>query len=131
MERDALAPVIIGAVVVLAIAAGLTITGGPTSARAEKRDLARLADLRVLASFARCVADITGSAPTKLAPMGDCGTDLPLTDRTTDAPYRYEALTAKGFLLCADFERPGLITNFDIAGAVWQHDQGCFAFTQP
>ncbi len=131
MRRDTLAPLLIGAAVIAAIVAGLTITGGPMAARAEKRDMARLADLRILASFARCVAEVTDNLPTALAPVDGCGTDLPLVDRATQTPYRYDVLSETGFRLCASFERPDLITEYEVAGASWQPDAGCFAFTRP
>ncbi|GHF08915.1 hypothetical protein GCM10016455_32370 [Aliiroseovarius zhejiangensis] len=131
MQRDAIAPLLIGTVVLAAIAAGLAITGGPGSARAEKRDMARLADLRTLAAFVRCVAQTTGQVPETLTPVEECGTDLPLTDRASQTPYRYEALSETSFRLCAAFERPELITEYDMAGASWQPERGCFALSEP
>lgn len=130
MQRDTIVPLAIGVVVVAAVIAGLTVTGGPTTARAEKRDMARLADLRSLASFVNCVSGVSVGLPLNLKPVEDCGTDLPLADRTSQVPYRYARLSDTGYLLCADFERPELITDYEVAGATWRPSQGCFAFTQ-
>ena len=125
MQRDTLAPLVIGGLVAAAIAAGLWVTGGPTSARAEKRDLSRLEDLRRLSEFINCVAQETKEVPEMLAPMDSCGTDQPFLDRTSNAPYRFEKLSDKSFRLCADFERPDLVADDDIADGSLDRASGC------
>ncbi|MCK0139878.1 hypothetical protein [Aliiroseovarius sp. F47248L] len=126
MERDALAPMAIGAFVVAAIAAGLTITGGPLSARAEKRDMARLADLRKLQAAVTCRTDQDKGLPDDLTAASLCDDAAPLSNPVTGESYKYEKLSETTYRLCAEFERPELMTDFDLGSAQWQSADRCF-----
>jgi len=106
MQRDTLAPLIIGALVLVAVIVGLFVVGGPATGRAEKRDEARWQDLRHLATFAKCVAKTSGELPETLGPFDECGTDIPFVDVITQNPYWYEKLSEISFRLCADLELP-------------------------
>lgn len=126
MRRDVLAPLLIGGLVLAAIIAGLFVTGGPMTARAEKRDMARLDDLRRLSSFVRCVKDKTGTIPATLSSFEACGTDVVFLDVTTKSPYRYEKLDDETVQLCAEFERPDLLRGQEFNLGRRQGQTGCY-----
>ena len=130
MQSDTFAPLLIGGLVAAAIVAGLMVTGGPIAARAEKRDMARLADLRELQSFVTCRYDLDDALPDTLATDERCADTLPMTDPVTDAPYVYEKTSATSYRLCATFERPELVEDYDLGPGQWQSDRGCFLLTQ-
>lgn len=87
---------------------GLLTVGGPQTARAERRDQARLSDLHQLVSYVSCVSAQSGEVlPEALSPtIKACAEDPPLSDRFGGAPYGYEPLSATSYRLCATFERP-------------------------
>ncbi|MCI2395537.1 hypothetical protein [Aliiroseovarius sediminis] len=131
MGRDTIIPALIAALVLVAIAAGLTITGGPISARAERRDLARLDDLRTLKTLITCQHQVNGALPDTLFVDTNCAYSPLGTDPLTNAPYGYEKLSDTSYRLCASFERPDLIRDHDLGPGTWQPDSGCFILTQP
>lgn len=94
----------IAALAVLAIAAGLAVTGGPFQGRIERRDDLRRSDLAALARQAQCIFAAEGRADGDLAQTATCPEPPRLQDPFTGAPYRIEALDARHLRLCADFE---------------------------
>ena len=115
--------------VVLAVAAiGLALwsMGGIHSGRVETRDNARMQDLHQLANFVRCVANAEdGVLPQTLAPDSRCMSTPPLADRFDDTPYRYEVTSARGFSLCARFERAETLNTYSNASRMFDRDTGC------
>lgn len=91
-----------------AVIAGIAVAGGPAQARKERRDDARIEDLRRLASHVVCLAADSDSRqiPADLSPTPGCPGPVPLTDSRTGEPYRVEPLEAGKFRLCAPFELP-------------------------
>lgn len=85
------------------VAAALVLVGGPGRARAELRDSARLADLRIIEQHAQCLArhDIRGTLP--LPTTASCPGPVPQAD-AAGAPYRIEPLDDGNLRLCASFE---------------------------
>ncbi|UWQ14010.1 hypothetical protein K3556_13955 [Aliiroseovarius sp. M344] len=130
MEREAFGPLLIGVLVVGAIAAGLSITGGPITARAEKRDMARLADLRKLQAVLTCLYSNDDVLPDTLTADARCADTPPMTDPITDKPYVYEKLSDKTYRLCAEFERPELMSDFDLGSGQLQPENNCFVLSQ-
>lgn len=90
------------------VVAGLAIGGGPLQARKERRDDARMEDLRRLAGHIVCLVDESGTRrlPADLSPTPGCPDMVPLTDSRSGEPYRVEPLEAGKFRLCAAFELP-------------------------
>lgn len=87
-----------------AVVAGLIVTGGPGQGRAEKRDEQRWRDLRDSAALARCLYEVTGTAPEALHAMAGCSSIEVPTDPEIGAPYAYSLNGETGFRICATFE---------------------------
>lgn len=105
-------PWVLGAIALGALALvglGIATVGGPSTARAERNDQARLEDLQLLTTYVDCLAglDAAGTLPgAPLPPDARCHADPPLKDRFTGAPYDYAVLSPRSYQLCATFERP-------------------------
>lgn len=90
---------------VLAVAAGLYLSGGPIESRKTKRDRIREADLRALGTLVECLARESGHRlPDALATTPDCDVRLRLEDPFTGAPYAYRRESDALYRLCATFE---------------------------
>lgn len=115
--------VLIALLAVLAIGVGLALTGGPGTARQERRDQSREGDLSRLAVLVRCLADANGRRlPERLQPSSDCDGQARLQDPFTGTPYRYQVIGPRRYRLCAEFEqpedRPPELRDRDAAGCV-------------
>ncbi|MBL27065.1 MAG: hypothetical protein CMM50_05875 [Rhodospirillaceae bacterium] len=96
---------VLGLLIVAVIAAALYTTGGPLTARAERRDEVRHGDLNRLVDYVQCVADKEdGQPPETLSRSSDCWQDIRLNDPYSGEPYRYEKLSDVSFRVCATFE---------------------------
>lgn len=90
---------------VLAVAAGLYLSGGPIESRKAKRDGIRESDLRGLSTLVECQARAGGNhLPDALAITPDCDIRLRLEDPFTGAPYAYRRESDALYRLCAKFE---------------------------
>ena len=69
------------------------------------------------------------NCPKMLERTQSCGLDVPLTDNSTGSPYVYTKLSDKSFNLCAEFERPELITRFDMGDGTWDAESNCFTIS--
>ena len=106
MANKALPQFLLGAGVVAALAAGFRLIGGPEAARMENRDHKRISDLHSLQAHVTCLAKTKGNIlPQVLDETRDCPAPR-LTDRFTDAPYRYARLSETAYEICAEFELP-------------------------
>lgn len=110
LARTRLVVILCGVVVLVAVATGLAVVGGPDAGRRDRRDAARLDALRQIADALACHAD-AGSAPlspTVLADVspaclaGDVAQQL--LDPQTATPYRIEFSDPDQARVCADFE---------------------------
>ena len=92
----------------LAVVAGLIVTGGPVQARKERRDAERESDLHNLAQWVFCIARSRADRlPESLDVQApDCDWQPRRQDPFTSQPYRYELLGPRQFRLCAGFELP-------------------------
>lgn len=97
--------ILLGAVIVAMIAAAIYTTGGPLTARIERRDEVRRSDLDQLASYVSCVAELQGARlPDTLSKSPRCGQNVRQVDPYSGEPYRYEKLSRTAFRVCATFE---------------------------
>ncbi|SMR81994.1 hypothetical protein SAMN04488030_2384 [Aliiroseovarius halocynthiae] len=131
MQRDVIAPTLIGVLAVAAIAAGLMFTGGPNTARAEKRDDARHRDIRDLSRLVSCIKSHDDALPDTLKSDERCKA-APLVDQTNRQPYRYNVISENSFDLCADFELPERFQSYSRytrPSGQWQKESECFRFT--
>lgn len=134
--RDSLVLDGIGLGAAALVIGGLVTVGGPETARAERRDQARLSDLHELASYINCLSAEAGEVlPTALGPaVRTCSEDPPLVDRTDGAPFSYERLSETSFRICARFERPD---RMETGGYVrysferFEPSTGCLSATLP
>ena len=109
-----------------AIGLALWSMGGLRSGQVEARDNARMQDLQRLANFVRCVANAeAGVLPQMLAPDSRCMSAPPVRNRFDADPYRYEVTSARGFSLCARFERAETLNTYSDAGRMFDPDTGC------
>lgn len=134
MHREHLATILIGGMALVAVVAGLWLIGGPGSGKAERRDRARMDDLRELGPFVACVADLgDGHLPKALAPEPACGENLRFTDPYTGEPYRYridfETEVRARYSLCAGFEAPDRVMNAYLPQGSFDPTTGCAGFS--
>lgn len=129
MQLSTIGTLLIATTVGAAILAGLTVTGSPVTARAEKRDDVRLADLRKLSQAVTCMADLSGALPEVLARHETCAPQLPMSGPTGKSRYRYEKRSDSRFRLCAEFERADRVTQNDLRNAAWDKSSGCFTIS--
>lgn len=123
---------VVAAAVLLAIAAGLLIVGGPREGRRERLDARRFEEIAFLARMLACPVQRVESPvlPETLtvdALGGYCGgIDVrpdQLVDDATGAAYAYRRLSDTAFEICADFADPR-----DIPGVARGSFQGPGAF---
>lgn len=105
--------------VVAAIVAGLAVVGGPNSARMDRYNWERLADLQRLASDIDCSLGSL-ALPDTLEDYQFCGytVDVP-RDPLTDVPYEYRKLNEDTFEVCGTFDfsdekRPTRFGDFEL-----------------
>jgi hypothetical protein len=96
------------AATIVAITAGLLAVGGPLTARRDRADVARLADLTRIARTLSCTVNgVAAPLPRTRADWRPeaCASYLLglLIDRETGAPYRYTRRGGDGFRICAAF----------------------------
>jgi hypothetical protein len=99
-----------GAVVLAAIVAGLVAVGGPDTARSDRRDAARLEDLRRLGEALTCHAEAGAAPPRPLSPAEISPACLAadavaaLVDPRSGRPYAISYPEPDRATICADFE---------------------------
>ena len=97
----------------LVLALSFASVGGPGQGQIERRDEARIADLRQLTQdVRRCLQEQIGALPEDLAPM-DCASN---PSRLTGyaAAITYQRRSASSFALCTEVEFPPAIPTYDI-----------------
>ena len=116
------------AVVAIAIAIGLYLSGSPGEQRLRRLDERRVADLQQLASAIQVYHRQTGQLPPDLERLVDGRrlSSLP-RDPVTDAPYELRITADERFELCAEFSRASVAERAD---DFWSHGPGrkCVAF---
>lgn len=119
-----------------AVVAAIVVMGGPGTQRAARLDERRVDDLMRLQSRIERHAKEEGALPADLGALAQRD-GVPLRDTGPDGePYRYEAVDARHYRLCATFATDD--TGAAAAGARWRGDEWrhpagshCFARTVP
>ncbi len=115
-------------VVVLAIVAGLTISGSPFEQRLKRLDDSRVQDLRKLSRSLVEHWNNKGILPTELAPLldGRILSRIPVDPETT-SQYEYFIDAPNEYRLCARFDRPSRPKE---KNSFWEHEEGrkCYSF---
>lgn len=129
MKANDAPPYVIGAVVLLTIAAGIWAVGGPATGKQEKRDKVRMSDISKLNGHVRCIAKISDKTlpetlPSAAETIRECSPSPRLTDPFIDERYVYERISDKAFRLCAAFENPELIAF----GQSFDPEAGCMTY---
>ena len=132
--------IIMAVVTIAAIAAGLALVGGPSEARREREDAARLEALSQVAAALACPVREAGAGPEPLPQTltaeelaAYCGgRHLPpeaLRDPVTGAPIRYERRGDRDFALCTTFHDAGAISEARLSpfGASFDPTTGCLS----
>ena len=99
------------AVILAAIALGLTLVGGPNQGRLDQRDNDRFSDLAAMLWVLECHYREEGIFPWRFEKqqiIAECRFNFPpeagLTDKVTSEPYSYIFTTGQRISLCAQFE---------------------------
>lgn len=97
----------------LALGLSFATIGGPGQGQAERRDRARLADLRVLSNEVRdCEALAQDSLPETLDPMSCARNPQALTGFAAAVEYRRSG--ENSFELCTGVEAPAAVSRYDV-----------------
>ncbi len=118
------------AAVVVAVAAGLYVTGSPAEERARRMDERRVADLRAIKASADLFWTRRARLPVSLDDLaGEAGVEFNMSDPVTTDPYAYQMLDSARYELCATFERAsGELSRIPRAN-FWAHGPGRQCFT--
>ncbi len=115
----------LGALALMLACGALILVGGPETARAERRDDARIDMIR---EIARCLGDLPQAARDALPDTAraemDCAPGARWKDPATGEPYRIEKRGAGRVAVCAQFEMPDRL-GYAYGGQL-EHDTGCF-----
>ena len=121
-------PYIVGACVLVAIAAGLVLIGPPSAERSRRLDMMRLSNLRQLARGVDLYWGREKALPPSLATLSTVPDALfgSTMDPSTGEPYAYRVLDGSRYELCATFETAGDEGNY--GDRFWSHGAGrkCF-----
>jgi len=130
MPRDMILPGAIAGLAVVAVVAGLSLTGGPARGKAEQRDQARLAALRDAHELVECLARTNNrTLPEVLEADASCPDVEVLNDPYTGTPIRFERLDETRYLLCPDLELPDDFENDHwIEGGHFKATSGCVRY---
>lgn len=113
-------------VVVVAVVAGLFLTGSPAEERDRQVDALRIAALQQLASVISVYYEESGSLPLRLTDLVD-GRNLQEEPRdpVSGLPYIYESDADDSYALCASFDDS---SQEDEVAEFWMHGAGrsCF-----
>jgi len=122
MSVDRLAALLSSSVVILAVIAGLIISGSPTEQRLKRLDKNRESDLLRLSIAVDSYWDRTKELPKSLTQMVDGRrlNRLP-TDPVTGIPYEYHVDGDGQYRLCAQFDRA---SKQEDEADFWAHPQG-------
>jgi len=130
MRVDILPQIVIGALVVAAVVAGLFVVGGPEDGRMEARDQKRMEDLRALSDFIRCVAHANDrQLPVELTPNPGCSQTVRFQDPFSEKAYTYTKTSSDTYQVCATFEKPALLSGASFRDGVLEPSTGCATIT--
>ena len=130
MPRDMILPGAIAGLAVVAVVAGLALTGGPARGKAEQRDTARLAALSDAQELVECLARNNGRiVPETLEAYRSCPSLDALNDPLSGTPVRFERTDDTRYLLCPQLELPGDLENDRwVDGGHFQTASGCVRY---
>ena len=126
MKMNRLITIASSATVIIAVLAGLYLSGSPGEQRLLRLDERRISDLRQLSNAISSYWERAGRLPQDLAVLvdGQRLRSLP-ADPLTDIVYAYEITDVDSYRLCAEFSRASLQT---MPEDFWAHPAGqrCF-----
>jgi hypothetical protein len=111
LARSRATVLLAGLVVLAAVVLGLLVVGGPEAGRRDRRDAARLADIRQIADAIACHAAAKADPPApstieQISPACLARGPQELVDPSTGAAFAIERPTPDLARVCADFEAP-------------------------
>jgi hypothetical protein len=113
--------------VVVAVAAGLVLSGSPAAARARRLDARRVEDLVRISNAIDLYYVRQHTLPVKLTGLGPpSGPSLSVRDPVTSETYEYRTVAARRYELCAAFTAPSDEAHYE--PEFWKHGSGrqCF-----
>jgi hypothetical protein len=120
---------IVTLVVMTAVITGVAILGSPAEERAKRLDRRRVIDLQGLQNAVDFYFAERAALPASIEELSKRPGVRVGSDPVTGAAYRYRAIAAEQFELCATFDRasvPRVLTGVD----VWEHPAGEYCFTK-
>lgn len=131
-------PLVVIAVVVIAVGSGFFFIGSPVHERARRFDERRIHDLQMLQSEIINYWRFKNVLPRNLDALKDAIRGFePPQDPETNAPYEYRVMGALSFELCAAFNRTSEENNSGVPkpapepyGHNWEHAAGKACFTR-
>jgi hypothetical protein len=126
MNTTRLLTIVSSATVIIAVVAGLYLSGSPGEQRLLRLDERRVSDLLRLSFTISNYWDETARLPAELAALVD-GQRLRSVpkDPQSGAAYTYEIADVDSYRLCAEFARASLET---VSGDFWAHPAGPHCF---
>lgn len=108
MSAERLLAIAATVVIIAAVIAGIVLTEGPGTARAERFDQERLNNLSALAQLINDHFNSHDVLPETIGAFSDDASyERISTDPRTNAPYPYTILSETSYRLCATFETNG------------------------
>ncbi|OFV90822.1 MAG: hypothetical protein A3G76_06395 [Acidobacteria bacterium RIFCSPLOWO2_12_FULL_65_11] len=129
LSRPQVLGVLVTAVVIAAVAVGISLIGSPAEERARRMDERRVQDLASMARAVDLYWTRHASLPESLDGLRkEPGGNVRFTDPSTSDPYEYRPLEAETYELCARFERDSGEAGRPTGDAFWSHGAGrqCF-----
>jgi hypothetical protein len=113
----------------VAIGIGLYVIGSPATARADRRDDRRTADLGKIAGAVNEYYTKHSTLPGSLDDLKDVRLNLTTVDPFSNTQYEYHLTAPPAYLLCAVFEQLEPVLPVSAPGESWFHTPGrnCFS----
>lgn len=124
MSAERLLAIAASVVIVAAVIAGIVLTEGPGTARAERFDQERISDLGFITNRIDEYYRINHVVPEALSHFQyEIEFEDRYSDPRTSEPYVYELLSSSRYRLCATFETEGPHFFESVARIAWETDR--------
>jgi hypothetical protein len=128
-SRDWIVGGLVTVAVLAAIAAGIGLIGSPADERVRQLDERRVQDLTGVARTVDLFWTRNGRLPASLDELAkEPGASITTSDPSTNAAYEYQAIDARTYELCAQFETDSAELRRPGGTDFWSHGPGrqCF-----
>jgi hypothetical protein len=129
LSRDRILAGVVTAAVLAAIAVGIGLIGWPADERVRQIDVRRVQDLAGVSRTLDLFWTRNGRLPASLGELSkEPGAGVTTRDPATGAEYEYQAIDARTYELCAQFESDSAELGRPGGADFWSHGAGrqCF-----